>query len=282
MKIAVIGADGMLGSEVTLLLKEKDIDCCPYTVKNLDVTSKETLNVIKENSPNIIINCSAYTAVDKAQEDVETAFAVNSIGVKNLAEVSKEIGAKLVHFSTDYVFSGEAKVPYLELDSTNPIGVYGKSKLAGEEYLKKTLPETQFLLLRTAWLYGAYGNNFVKTMIRLAKEKDEVRVVNDQYGSPTYAKDLATWTFELLLLNQSGIFHATNSGSCSWYQFAKKIFELSGISVKCTAITSNDYVAKVKRPKFSVLNNEKLKKVLDYSIREWTEALSEYLFLTKL
>lgn len=282
MKVAVIGADGMLGSEFISIFINKDIEYAAYTIKDLDITNKETLGVIEQYSPNIIINCSAYTAVDKAEEDIKMAYAVNGEGVKNLAEIALKLGAKFVHFSTDYIFSGEGTRPYLEDDESAPVSVYGKSKLQGEEELRRILPFDKYLLLRTAWLYGIGGNNFVKTMIRLANEGKDIKVVDDQVGSPTFAKDLAMWTIELLDKNCNGIYHAVNSGSCNWYQFANKIFELSKLKVNYSAVNSTQFITKAKRPRYSIMNNNKLQKDLGYSIREWPEALSEYIFLTKL
>ena len=282
MKVAIIGADGMLGSEFMSLFIKNDIEYAAYTIKDLDITNKETLCVIEQYCPNVIINCSAYTAVDKAEEDTKMAYAVNGEGVKNLAEIALNLGAKFVHFSTDYVFSGEGTRPYLEDDESAPVSVYGKSKLQGEEALRSILPVEKYLLLRTAWLYGIDGNNFVKTMIRLANEGKDIKVVDDQVGSPTFAKDLAMWTIELLDRNYNGIYHAVNSGSCNWYQFANMIFELSHLKVNCSAVNSNQFITKAKRPRYSIMNNNKLQKDLGHSIREWPEALSEYIFLTKL
>ena len=282
MRVAIIGADGMLGGEVVSLCIEKQIEYAIFTIKDIDITNKETLYVIEKYRPNVIINCSGYTAVDKAEEEIQTAFAVNGEGVKNLAEIALRSGAKLVHFSTDYIFSGEGTRPYLEDDESAPTSVYGKSKLQGEDVLKSVLPVNQYLLLRTAWLYGRGGNNFVKTMLRLASEGKDIKVVDDQFGCPTFAKDLAAWTLGLLAINCNGTYHAVNSGSCNWYQFANKIFELSGLTVNCSPVNSNQFITKAKRPHYSIMDNRKLKKALGHPIREWTEALSEYIFLTKL
>ncbi len=282
MKIAIIGADGMLGSEFVLLCKERVIDFSSYTINEIDITKSDSLVVIEKNVPNVIINCAAYTAVDNAEDDSTVAFAVNADGVKNIAELALSLGAKLVHFSTDYVFSGDAQNPYLEDAAAAPVSVYGKSKLRGEEYLQEVLGNGNFLLLRTAWLYGSNGKNFVSTMLRLAKERGEVRVVNDQVGCPTFAKDLALWTLDLLENDAKGIFHAVNNGHCSWYEFAKKIFELSSIKVDCFPVSSEEFISKAKRPRYSIFSNQKLQDTLGYNVREWSEALSEYLFLTKL
>ncbi|MDD4526494.1 MAG: dTDP-4-dehydrorhamnose reductase [Candidatus Margulisbacteria bacterium] len=282
MRIAIIGADGMLGSEFVSLCKIRKKEYSEFTIKDVDITNKQTLAVVEQYAPTVIINCAAYTAVDKAEDDKLTAFAVNSEGVKNLAELALSLNAKFIHFSTDYVFPGDGIIPYVENDKTGPKSVYGESKLQGEEHLRRVLVDKQYLLLRTAWLYGEYGNNFVKTMIRLAREGKDIKVVNDQFGSPTFAKDLAVWTMELIDKNISGVFHATNNGACSWYDFAKKIFELQKMSVNLTKSSSEQYITKAERPKFSIMDNSKLKKALGYSIREWQEALSEYLLLTKI
>ncbi len=282
MKIAIVGADGMLGGEFVLLCKERNVEHCGYTINDIDITNKVTLSVLEQYGPDIIINCAAYTAVDKAEEDSKLAYAVNGEGVKNIAEVALRIGAKMVHFSTDYIFSGENNSPYLEEDEPAPMSVYGKSKLQGEVALKQILPVEKYLLLRTAWLYGRGGTNFVKTMLRLAGEGRDIKVVDDQYGCPTFAKDLAIWTMELLEKNKSGIYHAVNNGSCNWYQFAKKIFEFSEAVVNCSPVSSEQFPTKAKRPKYSIMSNKKLQKTLNFTIREWSEALSEYIFLTKL
>ena len=282
MKLAIIGADGMLGSEFVELCLAKGIEHRPFLFPDIDITDINSLVVIKEYAPDVIINCSAYTAVDKAEDDVDAAYAANGAGVRNLAEIAKVIGCKLVHFSTDYVFSGISCEPYLEQEVTAPVSVYGKSKLKGELAIKEVLAEKDYLLLRTAWLYGKGGPNFVKTMIKLAEDRDELSVVDDQVGSPTLASDLAKWTISLLERKEAGTFHAVNSGSCTWFSFAKKIFELKEIDIIVNPVSSNEFKTRAVRPAYSVMNNLKLKKSLNYPIREWSEALSEHLFVTNI
>ena len=277
-KIALIGANGMLGTEFMYKFQAEQTTVVPLTDRDIDITDyKYTLEVLTQIKPEIIINCAAYTAVDQAEQDIEMAFKVNALGVKHLAQSADKLHCHLVHYSTDYVFPGANADGYLEDAETAPINQYGASKLQGEQELANILAPQQYIIMRTAWLYGNLGKNFVRTMLRLADTMDVVKVVNDQIGSPTHTKDLVQWTTDLLKLSAYGMFHSVNSGSGSWYDFAKKIFNLAGKKVETVAVTSREFPTPAKRPAFSLLINKKLEKALNYPIKKWPEALSEYL-----
>lgn len=277
IKILITGANGQLGLEIKKQLGQDtnryQIIATDYT--NLDITnfSQVKAKLVLEK-PDIVINCAAHTAVDKCEEDIESAYKINAIGPKNLAIACDEIGAKLVQVSTDYVFSGEIPGARREDDLTGPQSIYGTSKLLGEEYVK-TFCKKHFII-RTAWLYGE-GNNFVRTMLKLAETNKELNVVGDQFGSPTSTKDLAKAIIELMETEYYGTFHGTCEGECSWYDFACKIFEIKGIDIKVNKVTSEEFVRPAKRPKYSVLDNFMLKLYGLNSFRHWEEALRDYL-----
>jgi dTDP-4-dehydrorhamnose reductase len=227
-----------------------------------------------------VINCAAYTAVDQAEEDVEIAEQVNSIGVLNLVNALKKVNGKLIHISTDYVFDGNSFLPYQELDELNPIGIYGETKRAGELVILNSSIDA--LVIRTSWLYSAYGNNFVKTMLKLGHERDELEVIFDQVGTPTYASDLAKTCLDILLdkssenISMNGkIYHYSNEGVTSWYDFAKAIMELGSIDCKVRPIETKDYPTPAKRPHFSVLNKTKIKKDFNIEIPYWRDSLDK-------
>ena len=276
MKICITGAKGQLGLELQRQLKQKGIDeVIPTDYTTLDITDLEAVKRFAlEHKPEVIINCAAHTAVDKCEEDVDNAYKINAIGGKNLAIAASEIGAKLVHISTDYVFDGENPMPRREDDKVSPQTIYGKSKLLGEELIK-TFCKKHFII-RTAWLYGE-GNNFVRTMLKLAENHDEINVVGDQFGSPTSTKDLAKVVIELMQTEYYGTYHGTCEGECSWYDFACKIFELKDVKVKVNKVTSEEFVRPAPRPKYSVLDNFMLKLYGLNSFRTWEEALEDYL-----
>lgn len=277
MKVLITGANGQLGLELQAQLKERKdkIQVIATDYGTLDITNlkqvKAELILVK---PDVVINCAAHTAVDKCEEDIENAYRINAIGPKNLAIVCDEIGAKLVQVSTDYVFDGENPAPRREDDVTGPQSIYGSSKLLGEEYVK-TFCKKHFII-RTAWLYGE-GNNFVRTMLKLAETNTELNVVNDQWGSPTSTKDLVKVIIELIQTEYYGTFHGTCQGKCSWYDFACKIFELKDISIKVNPVTSQEFIRPAKRPQYSVLDNFMLKLYGMNYFRSWEEALAEYL-----
>lgn len=266
-KILITGANGQLGTELQKLLPQ----AIATDANVLDITDFAAVSdFVKENKIGTIINCAAYTAVDKAEDEADLAYKINVIGAENLAKT----GCKLVHISTDYVFDGTGHQPYLPEDKTNPVSVYGKTKAEGE---RKVLQNSSLaIIIRTAWLYSFNGNNFVKTMRRLGAERESINVVSDQIGTPTYAEDLAQAIVKILSqFNQSncGIYHYTNEGVCSWYDFAHEIMNLSGIDCKVNPIKSAEYLTKARRPFYSVLDKEKIKKVFNIEIPYWKESL---------
>lgn len=274
MRILVTGAKGQLGNEVLKVLNNEEI--YGFGKEEMDITDFiQTQAKIKEIQPHVVIHCAAYTNVDGCESDVDLAFQVNSKGAENVARACLNAGAEMVYVSTDYVFDGSKGEPYYETDLPNPINVYGKSKLAGEESVKTVL--SKYYIVRTAWVYGIQGKNFVKTMLELSKKQDTINVVNDQIGSPTYAFDLAQAIAVLINSKKYGIYHITNSGECSWYEFAKKIFELKGINIQVNPITSQQLNRPAKRPSYSVLKNFNLETNLGYKMRRWDRALEDFL-----
>lgn len=278
MKVMVTGSNGQLGKELVDQLIQLNISLFPFSREELDITDfNKVYKVVREIKPDIIINAAAFTNVDQAEIEKERAFNINAFGPRNLAVAAEKVGAKICYISTDYVFDGTATQPYEEFATVNPLGVYGKSKYAGEQ-LTQSL-STKYFIVRTAWVYGEYGNNFVKTMLKLAAEKDEIGVVHDQVGSPTYTVDLATFIIDLVQTDKYGIYHCTNSGSCSWYEFAQAIFEEAGININVRPLTSNQFPRPAKRPNYSVLDDMALR-LNDFSQpRHWREALNS--FMTK-
>lgn len=276
----ITGCNGQLGRALNQLLKDRE-DIVVYNTEydkvehTLDITDgEEVLRQVKGFQPTVIFNCAAYTAVDACEEEEDEAFLVNAQGPANLAQAARETGAKLVHISTDYVYRGDADRPYVETDETAPQSAYGRTKLAGEKKIQEICP--QAYIIRTAWLYGE-GKNFVQTMLRLAEERDVLTVVNDQYGTPTSALELARAILYILEKGEYGIYHATCEGSTTWYAFAKKIFEKKGISITVKPVTSEEYKAAAKRPAYSVLENQKLNHLGTYRMKDWESALEEYL-----
>ncbi|RYH76208.1 dTDP-4-dehydrorhamnose reductase [Flavobacteriaceae bacterium 144Ye] len=258
--VLITGANGQLGKCIEeLSLNFEELNFIFKSSKELDITSFNSAKAIFEKHQfNYCINCAAYTAVDLAEDEKEKAFAVNAEGVKHLAILSKDYNTSLIHISTDFVFDGLKNTPYTETDSTNPINVYGASKLQGEQYIKELL-DTYFIF-RTSWLYSEYGNNFMKTMLRLSKERQELNVINDQIGSPTYAKDLAQVILKIINeeSRQYGLYHYCNQGAFSWFDFAKAILDISNPSVKVNPIPTSSYPTKAKRPAFSVMSTSKI------------------------
>jgi len=272
--ILVIGANGMLGRDMMALIgaaaRGVDID-------EIDITSLEsTERVIRTLKPETVINCAAYTDVDGCETNVETAMQVNGEGVAHLALATREIGARLVHVSTDYVFDGSKGTPYVEDDAPCPLGVYGESKLAGE--LNAGF-NPDHLIVRTQWLFGLHGKNFVETMLRLASEKDEIAVVDDQVGSPTWTVDLAQAVLALLKSGHRGIYHAANAGFCSWNGFAQAIFEEAGLPVKVHGMTTDELNRPARRPLYSTLDCSKLEQDAGFRLQPWRSALKTYLQL---
>ena len=282
MNILVTGSNGQLGSEIKdLVTNYKDFNFFFRDLPELNICDAESLNTfIFNQNINAVINCAAYTAVDQAEEDVEIAEQVNSIGVLNLVNALKKVNGKLIHISTDYVFDGNSFLPYQELDELNPIGIYGETKRAGELVILNSSIDA--LVIRTSWLYSAYGNNFVKTMLKLGHERDELGVIFDQVGTPTYASDLAKTCLDILLdkssenISMNGkIYHYSNEGATSWYDFAKAIMELGSLDCKVRPIQTRDYPTPAKRPHFSVLNKTKIKKDFNIEIPYWRDSLDK-------
>lgn len=274
MKILIPGAKGMLGTKLVSTLDGHDV--IGLDVKELDITDKNAVcKAIALYKPDTVINSAAFTRVDECESKVDHAFAVNAEGPKNLASACRESGIKLVHISTDYVFDGTGSRPYREVDKTNPLSIYGKSKLAGEENIKALLDN--HIIIRTQWLYGENGPNFVETILRIAKEKDELRVVNDQKGAPTYTKDLALAIRALIESDRKGTYHAANRGSCTWYEFTIMILKLKGLNRRVVPITTEEFARPARRPAYSVLSCDKLKNDTGYVFRSWEEALTKYL-----
>jgi len=277
-KVLVTGANGQLGQTLQNLSEIedfRDIDFIFFSSTELDITNQEqTATVFERYSFDYCINCAAYTAVDLAEDQEKTAFAVNAEAVKLLAQLCLAHNVILIHISTDFVFDGKKNTPYQETDFTNPINVYGASKLAGEHYITSYLKK--YFIFRTSWLYSEYGNNFLKTMLRLGKERKELSVVNDQVGSPTYARDLALAILHIINSNHKnyGIYHYSNKGIISWYDFAKEIFREAKLETQLQAIPTSAYPTPANRPKYSALDHENVVKTLGVRIRDWKESLS--------
>lgn len=276
--ILVTGGDGQLGSELRAIIsKYEDYNILFTDVFDLDITNhQEVTEFIKIYSIKTIINCAAYTAVDKAEEEFDLANEINHLAVANFAQIAKEKRIKLIHISTDYVFDGNNHKPYVEVDIPNPQTVYGKTKLAGENAILTINPKNT-IIIRTSWVYSIYGNNFVKTMLHLAKERDEISVVSDQIGSPTNAADLAQAILTILpKINNKNVelFHYSNEGVCSWFDFANAIFMLSHLEIKVNPIATHKYPTPAKRPHYSVLSKNKIKEAYQIEIPFWKDSLS--------
>ncbi|QFZ54438.1 dTDP-4-dehydrorhamnose reductase [Oceanihabitans sp. IOP_32] len=282
IKVLVTGANGQLGHCIKDIQKKNSHLSFVFTDhKELDICDEQSVNqFFKEQEPiHYCVNCAAYTAVDKAEEEEELAFKVNAEGPKNLAIACKEHGTVLIHISTDFVFDGKKSTPYLETDEPNPISVYGASKLQGEIEVQNLLKEC--FIIRTSWLYSEYGNNFMKTMLRLAETRDEISVVSDQIGTPTYAGDLAEVILQIINSDNKnfGLFHYSNEGVANWYDFAVAIFDIHNNAVKVNAIKTEAYPTPAKRPVFSVLDKSKIKNNLILEIPHWFESLNKTLRL---
>ncbi|MBI4648020.1 MAG: dTDP-4-dehydrorhamnose reductase [Bacteroidia bacterium] len=278
--ILVTGANGQLGMELKALSHEYHEFRFIWTdIEELDITNKESLNKFFGNHKiDGIINCAAYTAVDKAESDDAEAFRINSAAVKNLVDIVKHYHCRFIHISTDYVFDGTSNQPYKEDDKVNPVSIYGKSKLAGEQEIIKSGIDA--IIIRTSWLYSAYGNNFVKTILRIAKEKSEIGVVFDQTGNPTYAHDLAKALLDILQITykninsfKSGIYNFSNEGVCSWYDFATEIITITNLSCKIVPIETSEFSTQAKRPQYSVLNKKKIRETFNIEIPHWRGSL---------
>ena len=290
MKILVTGKNGQLGKSIHKCVanNEQTDEFVFVGREELDLSSTDSItSYFNHNNFDIIINCAAHTAVDKAEEEAVLANQINHLAVAQLAQIAKMQQAKLIHISTDYVFDGESDKPYSETDVTNPINIYGKTKLTGEQALKEIMP-TDAIIIRTSWVYSEYGNNFVKTMLRLGKQRDELSVVSDQIGSPTYATDLANAILDTMqnktfkeVGQETQVYHYSNSGEISWYEFAKEIFEMADIQCSTIPITTEQYPTPAKRPKNTLMNKDKIVETFSVNIPDWKESLNTCMTILK-
>jgi len=283
MRVLVTGKNGQLGKSLHKIVanNEQTNEFIFVGRDELDLSKDCSISNYFDNNDkfDIVINCAAYTAVDKAEEEQEIANQVNHLAVKQLAEIASKQKFKLIHISTDYIFDGESNKPYIETDETNPINVYGKTKTAGEKALQKAMP-TDAIIIRTSWVYSEFGNNFVKTMLRLGKDRDEISVVSDQIGSPTYATDLAEVILKIIdsrgyknKEEATEVYHYSNEGGISWHEFAQEIFSLARINCKVNPIATRQYPTPAKRPKNTLMNKDKIAKEFNVNISDWKETL---------
>ena len=277
MKVLIIGSEGMLGHDlVDTLSAENEISTT--TIDTLDITDiNKTIKTVKEINPDVVVHAAAFTNVDGSESNQDLAYKVNVLGTRNVAVACSEADSALVYICTDYVFDGTKGSPYYEYDQTNPLSVYGKTKHLGEVYIRDIL--NKFYIVRTAWLYGFHGPNFVTTMLNLAKTNDTISVVSDQIGSPTYTVDLANAIASLIKKPAYGIYHVTNSEHCSWYEYAQEIFDIAGIDIELKPVTTEEFGSPAPRPKYSVLENYNWKMEGFQEIRSYKEALRAYMDL---
>lgn len=276
MKILVTGVAGQLGYDVVRELERRGIEAVGVDVREMDITDAASVDrVLRQVSPDAVIHCAAYTAVDAAEEHQELCRRVNADGPRNIARVCRELGVKMLQISTDYVFDGSGQRPWEPEDACAPKSVYGQTKYEGELAVQELLEK--YFIVRIAWVFGVNGKNFVKTMLRLAETHDTIRVVNDQFGSPTYTYDLAGLLADMVVTDKYGIYHATNEGVCSWYEFARAIFEEAGVQVNVIPVTSEEYGAKANRPANSRMSKEKLTQNGFERLPHWRDALHRYM-----
>lgn len=276
MRVLVTGTGGQLGYDVMKVLRARKIDAVGADLAEFDITNQAaTEKFIKDCKPDVVIHCSAYTAVDRAEDEAEVCYKVNVKGTENIAAACQKVSAKMVYISTDYVFPGVGEKYYEPEDATEPINVYGQTKLGGELAVKNVL--NQYFIVRISWVFGKNGNNFIKTMLRIGRERKEVRVVSDQIGSPTYTADLAVLLCDMIETENYGVYHATNEGICSWAEFTEEIFRQAKIDAKVVPISSEEFPTKAKRPMNSRLSKEKLANVGFKGLPSWKNALGRYL-----
>jgi len=276
MKILVTGAKGQLGYDTVREFKKRNIECQGVDIEDFDITDEAaTFAYFTNYHPDAVIHCAAYTAVDKAEDNIELCRRINAAGSRNIAKICKEIDAKMVYISTDYVFPGTGEQAYEIDDQAGPLNTYGQTKLEGELAVKDLL--TKYFVVRTSWAFGKNGNNFVKTMLRVGKERDKVNVVCDQIGSPTYSYDLAVLLADMVLTEKYGVYHATNEGYCSWAEFAREIFKRAGYTTKVKAIPTSEYPTRAKRPLNSRLSKTNLDNAGFNRLPSWQDALVRYL-----
>ena len=276
MKVLVTGVKGQLGYDVVNELTKRGHVAIGTDIEEMDITDAASVDkVIKENTPDAVIHCAAYTAVDAAEDNVELCRKINADGTQNIANVCKELDIKMIYISTDYVFDGEGERPWEPDDERTPLNVYGQTKYEGELAVQNTLDK--FFIVRIAWVFGVNGKNFIKTMLNLGKTRDSLTVVNDQFGSPTYTYDLASLLVDMVETDKYGIYHATNEGICTWYEFACEIFRQAGMNVKVSPVLASEYPAKAKRPSNSRMSKEKLTENGFEKLPTWQDALGRYL-----
>lgn len=276
MKILVTGFGGQLGYDVIKVLKSRNIECIGTDMQDFSLTDREaTIGYIKGYAPDMVIHCAAYTAVDNAEDNRELCFAVNEKGTEYVAEACKEIGAKMIYISTDYVFPGNGESFYAPLDDKSPCNVYGESKLAGELAVQRLVDK--YYIVRISWVFGINGKNFIKTMLKLGETHKELTVVDDQIGSPTYTADLAVLLADMAESDKYGVYHATNEGICSWAEFAAEIFRQADMDVKVTPVPSTAYPTKAVRPKNSRMSKDALTEAGFNRLPSWQDALARYL-----
>lgn len=275
MKVLVTGAKGQLGYDVVNELENRGIKAVGVDIEEMDITDGDSVErVIGETAPDAVIHCAAYTAVDAAEENEELCRRVNALGPRNIAAACRRLDIKMLYISTDYVFSGQGERPWEPEDERDPQSVYGQTKYEGELAVQELLEK--YFIVRIAWAFGVNGQNFVKTMLRLAETHDTLRVVSDQFGSPTYTHDLARLLADMILTDKYGVYHATNEGICSWYDFACAIFREAGVSVNVIPVTTQEYGAKAKRPANSRMNKDKLTQMGFEKLPPWQDALKRY------
>lgn len=281
MKVLVTGINGQLGHDVMGELKKRGHEAVGVDIEEMDITDAECVKrVMTQTAPEAVIHCSAYTAVDRAEEEVELCRQVNAEGTKNVAEVCAGLDCKLLYLSTDYIFSGEGERPWEPGDEPDPLNIYGLTKFEGEQEIKSRMDK--YFIVRISWVFGVNGNNFIKTMLRLGRENGSVRVVDDQIGSPTYTYDLAVLLVDMIETEKYGEYHASNEGTCSWYEFAKEIFAAAGMNeVEVTPVSSEEFPAKAKRPKNSRMSKEKLVKNGFNKLPSWQDAVKRYVPLVQ-
>lgn len=281
MKVLVTGINGQLGHDVMGELKKRGHEAVGVDIGEMDITDAGCVKrVMTQTAPEAVIHCSAYTAVDRAEEEVELCRRVNAEGTKNVAEVCAGLDCKLLYLSTDYIFSGEGERPWEPGDEPDPLNVYGLTKFEGEQEIKSRMDK--YFIVRISWVFGVNGNNFIKTMLRLGRENGAVRVVDDQIGSPTYTYDLAVLLVDMIETEKYGEYHASNEGTCSWYEFAKEIFVAAGMNeVEVTPVSSEEFPAKAKRPKNSRMSKEKLVKNGFNKLPSWQDAVKRYVPLVQ-
>lgn len=281
MKALVTGATGQLGSDVVTILRSNGHDVLACDRNELDITDlAQCQQVIGQYQPDVVIHCAAYTAVDAAETDIDGAYKVNAVGTRNIAVAAESNGSKVIYISTDYVFDGTSAEPYHEYDNSNPQSIYGKSKRAGEVLVQSL--SSRYFIVRTSWVYGVHGNNFVKTMLHLGQEKSSLKVVDDQIGSPTYTVDLANFLLELMATEKYGVYHASNSGACTWYEFTQAIFEEArqlGINIiaQPEPCLTDEFLRPAHRPANSVMEHLAIRSNGFQDLRPWREGLKDFL-----